>query len=203
MNNSDMMCVEMNTEVHWDICDQLFVVRGFSGFLGCSQAKWSNLNGVSEGIIWADGKNETPIWVLVSWSNQTQDQLPKIVQKMNIYSPCFPFFLANDCPPGHHHLPRQHIPWRLFVIWKIIFSAAVSWLLDFFFLSSKSTEVIPRLPSLSPHASLMFLCHCRGSCPEAQPADGAESPAGRGGTCWGAFRGKKGGKKHQQKAPKI
>lgn len=41
----------------------------------------------------------------------------------------------------------------------------------------------------------MFLCRYRGSRGEAQPADDAEPPAGRGGTGRGAFRGKKNQKK--------
>lgn len=72
------------------------------------------------------------------------------------------------------------------MIRKVIFSAAVSRLLDF---PSNSSEVIPHLPP-SAYASLMFLCRCREPWPEAQPADSAEPPAGRGGSCRRAFRGK-------------
>lgn len=43
---------------------------------------------------------------------------------------------------------------------------------------------------ITPHASMMFLCPCRCSRTEAQPTDGAEPPAGGGGTSWGAVRGR-------------
>lgn len=82
-----------------------------------------------------------------------------------------PIFPANNCPPDHQHPLVSTNPAASLLFGKYF---SILWLLGcwIFF-------------------PVMILCLCRSSWPEAQPADGAESPAGRSGTSRGAFRGKR------------
>lgn len=136
----------------------------------------------------------------VSWSNQPKTSFPKQLKVEYLQPPFFPFFQPTTVHPVTAIPSSAHILKALCDLENHFFL-----LLRFpgyrIFLPS-SSEVIPRLPLPLPphpqHASVMFLCRCRGSRPEARPADGAEPPAGRGGTSRGALRGKK---KKNEKAP--
>ena len=77
------------------------------------------------GVCWRKQHEDrrTLIGKSASWSPELRPA-PRNSSKSNLSSPCFPFLWPES---AHHHLLVSTYSERLFVIWKIIFSAAVSW----------------------------------------------------------------------------
>lgn len=105
----------------------------------------------------------------VLWVQPNSDCLLRIAQS-NIYSCGFPGqqLSSQSSPSPHQQKPRAPA-------------------------GHLKRDFLCRVLSVSGFLfTLLSLCRFRVSFPEAKPADGAEPPAGGGGTCWGALRGKNG-----------
>lgn len=173
-----------------NICPSLFICWSFVDDLAANRRKW---------WMWERNTRRWQKWDSVVKPNE--DQLLKIARSWIFTIPVFPFlfFLADDCPAHQHHLLLSTYPEGS--LWlENNFHCCGYLVTGFSFLLLLLLPVKSYLIVLPPHASLMSLCRCRCSRPEAQPADGAEPPAGGGGTCRSAFRGKK---KNKNKPPKL